>query len=664
MNKLSAVMIGSVPMSLHELQLAPAIIGAQVQNRGHNFKYLDINLELYKHCKQDRDLYNECSEILQSTNEPVNQTIEQWLEWISDSLRTADWLLVNVFSVLSHGAALRIISLARKKHSNLKILVGGIGSHRRSIGSEQLFGKYLLDSALVDQWQETASADLIDQVFPLRPSTQQSQVVDFSQHDINNYEWHKDKKQVPFVTSYGCVRRCAFCDVIASFPKYEYVDAKVISDQIVDTYRSTGISTVSFMDSLVNGSMSNFVKLLESLTVARNTGLLPEDFKWSGTYIIRKSSDLLKKIHSLLGPSGVDTLSIGVETGSDAIRYSMDKKFTNKDLLFELEQFSKHGVKCNLLFFPAWPTETHDDFNETLELFEQLAPYAYSGTVDSISFGTSGFVLLDGTPIYENRKEIGLEPGPESYLWKCSLNPELTYWESIRRRLTMSVKSQMLGIPLSLEADFLRHLDYRLKSTVDAILDFHGPCTINPIPQRLDFWDQKHTVKITLVNFGKHDVQVKFAVLDQEFDINLKNGMFEYEFSVEVPVEECDIKLEFLFNSRYTPELKQYNGVGDYHSTNGVYVEQFCIDTRDITLSGFNQTFDETVDYTLPADYKSYKNERCIIADTKLCATKPELCTVHELVSRSIEPATYQEIDVLYNRIKRRLENLYIGNAE
>jgi hypothetical protein len=50
MRKQKVLLLGSVPMSLSELALAPAIIGAEVKQLGHDFKYHDINLMLFEFC--------------------------------------------------------------------------------------------------------------------------------------------------------------------------------------------------------------------------------------------------------------------------------------------------------------------------------------------------------------------------------------------------------------------------------------------------------------------------------------------------------------------------------------------------------------------------------------------------------------------------------------
>ena len=81
----NVVMIGSLPMSLNELTMAPAIISSMVRKKGYNFKFIDINLELFKKCNQHFELYNKTTQILQEFNNIDNDEIIQL--WNEETLK-------------------------------------------------------------------------------------------------------------------------------------------------------------------------------------------------------------------------------------------------------------------------------------------------------------------------------------------------------------------------------------------------------------------------------------------------------------------------------------------------------------------------------------------------------------------------------------------------
>jgi len=337
----NCLMLGSLPLSLNEITLAPAIISAKIKNKGHNFSFLDINLELYEFCNQDINLYHEkieylCAESKVYTDDPL---INRWEQFILDKIAQCNFLLVNVFSNRSHPVAVRLITETRSRFPEIKILVGGIGSHkilnyiRTFDGTDQRLGKLLLDNNLIDYWQEDVSLTTIDEAIPTNAVAKESFDFDFSVFNLDRYLWETEKT-LPLVGSFGCVRQCSFCDVINHFPKYSFIEADSLTKQIVSIYNETGTSKFNFMDSLVNGSLKNFENLLKNLAHSRIQKWLPDDFEWNGTYICRPPSIQLDRIHELLPLSGANNLIIGVESGSDKIRFEMDKKFTNDDLLY------------------------------------------------------------------------------------------------------------------------------------------------------------------------------------------------------------------------------------------------------------------------------------------------------------------------------------------
>ena len=666
-------------MSLSELQLAPAMIGAVVQNRGHRFQYLDVNIELFYACNQQQDSYVAATEFLQDITAYQTDTLitAPWQKSILDRLQNTDILLINVFSVYSQGAAWRFIFHARQQYPNIKILVGGIGSHKQIFGSvnehnqswihrtfpvhtSKIFGQILVDNHWVAGWQNDVGTNVLEDHLPMLPTIYKNQLVDFSEYKIDNYNWNYDKKSIPMLGSHGCVRQCSFCDVINHFPKYHFVEADQLSKNIVDVYNKTGISKIQFMDSLVNGSMSNFLALLKNLAHAKAQRWLPNDFSWSGTYICRPTSTMLKEIHQCLKDSGADTMVIGVESGSDRIRFEMEKKFTNRDLLDELEAFDAVGVKASLLFFPAWPTEKPEDFQETLELFRALSHWSHRGTVDSISLGTSGFGLIDNTPIDKNKESIGLVAGPTNFLWKCHSNPDLDFWESLRRRRAMSVWAHHLGITCDSEALFIRFLIHTLRTHKATIQEWTGDWKPHVLDVELDdvLWTRAATnhIKLRLINSGQQTVSFLLEYCDQKYNCSIEPGIVEYEFDLtRLSRDRAVLSFKFRFLDDYVAKIDQYNN-GDYYSQTGVYIDLVQVDSRDITMYGFNQMVKQqwhgNTDF-LPADYQLHTNNRAVLSNCDLVVTIPSGMSLHEHISRCRNPATYQEIDFLNQKLLR-----------
>lgn len=661
-------------MSLKELPLAPALISSVVKKRGYAFEFADINLRLYELCDRDYARYQERVELLQDIQNPTDSDpiISVWEQEILDSIANTTYLIVNVFSHYSQAVALRIVRLARTKYSNLTILMGGIGSQKYITGADNdktrqwiesafehaqdvVFGQLLLNNGLIDSWQTDTTTSEIERVLPQRLGRHAVvNDIDFEIYDLDSYEW-ESQRSVPILGSYGCVRQCSFCDVIKHFPTYSFVEADQVSKQIVDVYNQTGIGRFAFMDSLVNGSMKNFETLLSNLAHSRQQQWLPEEFGWSGTYICRPRSTQLDRIHDLLPKSGVDKLVIGVETGSDRVRFDMDKKFTNQDLLYELSAFRRHAVKTELLFFPAWPTETAEDFDNTLQLFRQLAEYAQTYVVETVSLGPNGFSLIDGTPIDRDKERIGLESGPTPFLWKCHTNPDLDFWETVRRRLLMAAVCEHYGLRLASENVFRRYLILNLNRYRDLILDYAGPLQreITTFTDTMNALPNQHRITLSVVNAGSSSVDV--IVQGQQFKCT--PGVSEIAFDlIKYYSEPLTVTFDFEFDNNYQPEWAQYDS-SDYYSKNGIYLEKILVDHRDVTLWGFNKfTQQHLLTQTdLPGDYAEHVNQRCVIDRTRLQWTVPAGTGLQAWILKNLLDAEYQERESVDQRLDREL---------
>ena len=669
-------MIGSIPMSLAELPMAPALISALIKQKGHDFEFCDINLEFYNHCNRDPVVYQETVELLQSFHElESNHIIDQWLNYVLEVIGTRDILLVNVFSHLSQSTALRIIQLVRDRYPHIKIFAGGIGSQkyisnadnkhvrawiekRFPLHTDLTFGALLLENNLIDSWQQDTDTTEINQLIPNRIVNLREQYtdsIDFSIFKIDEYVW-EGPRFVPVLGSHGCVRQCSFCDVIKHFPSYRFVEADDLTKQIVKIYQQTGVGRVAFMDSLVNGSMKNFESLLENLAHSRSQGWLPPDFAWTGSYICRPPSTQLNRIHELMPAAGTDMLVVGVETGSDRVRFDMDKKFTNRDLLDEMSALARHGVKSRQQYFPAWPTETEDDFAQTLELFQAQAEYAQRGTLDTVSLGSTGFSLIDGTPIDRDRGRIGLEAGPLPFLWKCTTNPGLTFWEVLRRRLLMADICGHHGIRVMEEAAFVRFLAYNLDHYTDIVQDYVGPLYIDLLDHSatLSKQNNQHCLSITVVNGSDQPVDIAFNGKHYNCDPGIHRVSWQF---VKPWYQAEQYRLSVKFGNRHRVQWAQHPN-GDYYNPQGVYLDQITVDYKNITEWGFDQiTEQHLIEKTdLPSDYYQHLNRRCVTQDTDLIWNIPDRIGMQAHILRKTNPAPWQDIDSVKQRLCGVLE--------
>jgi radical SAM superfamily enzyme YgiQ (UPF0313 family) len=140
-----------------------------------------------------------------------------------------------------------------------------------------------------------------------------------------------------------------------------------------------------------------------------------------------------------MAQAGVKILEAGIESGSEAVRFHIGKKFSNQDIDVFLERVHKYNIKVVLLMLVGYPTETEKDFQDTMDLLTKNSHYRDSGTIVEACLGGTLRVepnskLAEDPMIHfipmENNKQDDL-------LWVYKNNPDLTLKERIRRRLIL-----------------------------------------------------------------------------------------------------------------------------------------------------------------------------------------------------------------------------------
>lgn len=209
-------------------------------------------------------------------------------------------------------------------------------------------------------------------------------------------------------------------------------------------YEMTGVNKFYFTDSLINGSMKAFRDMCDKLADYNQSH--SAGFSWGGQFIWRPKRLDPPENFEMMRLAGADTFYVGVETGSDKIRWEMDKKFTNEDIDYSLEQFRKNNLKVMFLMLIGYVTETPEDHLETLAMFKRWQKYVATGTITGIDLGVT-LLFLQGTPLEKMIESHGvsfLSPSSTSdqawnitttKLWTSSMNPDFTIEERIRRRI-------------------------------------------------------------------------------------------------------------------------------------------------------------------------------------------------------------------------------------
>jgi len=498
----------SVPrLEIHRPPVSTAIVAEVIRTHGHDVQALDLNCELF-HYLSDRQAYYSYDEIWDGHRNPTFNELKNIVRFIKlqlPAIEKYDQLWISVFGGSAHLFTELLCRMIRKHLSKKKIIFGGQGAWSAEILNKEGFGhrmkkKGLCDLYVVGEGEASIKQVLDGAVKGAGISDENPTQIDnldtlpfpnYSFYDLDRYDYLDAGKEVFITGSRGCVRRCTYCDVARFWPKFRYRSGVNIAEEMIDHYEKHGVIHFYFTDSLINGSMKAFNNMCDVL--AKYNTDHKAGFSWKGQFIFRPKNQLPKYHFATVAAAGGKEFYVGVETGSDKIRWEMDKKFTNEDIDFQLEEFSKHGISVFFLMLIGYLTETKDDHNDTLQMFKRWQKYVATGTIKGIDLG-KGLLFLPNTPLERMMDSHGVyflkENGkPNDSLWQCTSNPSLNVGERIRRRIETHEEAIKYNWPIWRGAQRLSNIKIMANQYLNSIENSKIATTKKTVEENLNFFE-------------------------------------------------------------------------------------------------------------------------------------------------------------------------------
>lgn len=458
-------LVASAILTLERPPPAIAFLAGICEKNSIDYNVFDVNLYLFYFFGKDEweqlgSSFIDLEEMCQSNNElkiKINQALSDVTnEILKDS---PDLIAITSFSALQISWTRMLLRNIREK-STVTIIAGGPGIIYEQ-QENKTAGKILADQNLLDYYVLGEGDQVFDEFLngtislgvnhkldkhetwvPQLDNLDSLVLPTYKKLNINSYKsfLNENAIQISITASRGCVRRCTFCDVGNIWKKFRFRSAKSVVNEIEKHYNEVGCLNYFFTDSLINGSIKQFIDVMKYLVDIQNK--IP-DFKklsYSGQFIIRPKSQHPEYLFELLEKSGCDHLEIGIESGSERVRNHMGKKFSNEDIDYHFEMCDKYRIKNHILMFTSYPTETIEDHNETLEFFIKNQKYLINNTIIGTNLN-SPVVIYKNTPLDSMRAELGINITDMQYEntnnWISDKNPELTLKERWRRYLEL-----------------------------------------------------------------------------------------------------------------------------------------------------------------------------------------------------------------------------------
>ena len=461
MSDYHAVFIYNPFSKIDAMPLAPALLKGICDNHGLRTTTIDLNIEIQLAYK-DSPYAPEIEKYLAFFVQMPEEAYEWYQGYLEKTARrlidlNAKWIGFSLLSFQSLCFTHDICYAIKKIKPEQQIMLGGPGiskddNTKRSYKNNKMMPDVMLETGLCDTVVINEAEQLLVDIIVNNVKGKLNSGRQLTHDELNqlptpsyidyNIDLYKDNskifhlvEQAPAATitgSKGCVRRCTFCDVFTFEPKFVFKDGNKIADEMIEIYEKQGIKHFMMSDSLINGSMKAFRQMNEKLAKR-----LPKTLSYYGEYIARPKGQTTDEDYELMAEAGCKHVIVGVESGSEAVRIHMKKKFSNDDLHLMIESLNKVGITQEWNLMVGYITETRKDFEDTLALVER---YKHIKFPDIIVNPVGVLHLLPGTPLVDTHakqldvkwEDIEDNVGMTFDFWYTDQNPENTFENRVK----------------------------------------------------------------------------------------------------------------------------------------------------------------------------------------------------------------------------------------
>lgn len=275
-------------------------------------------------------------------------------------------------------ASLFVARLAKRKYPRIKtVMGGGIFAEQLAPASPnwQIFGERVdcIDKYLVGEGEhlflrylqsELPEAETIcswDQHGQKVLDLAAADLPDLSDFDLNQYPL------LPTYASRSCPFQCKFCSETLQWGPYRKKSASRIADELQEMYDRYGRQLVLMCDSLLNPVATDLARELIDRDVA---------MYWDG-YLRVDRHAMDPETTLLWRRGGYYKAKLGIESGSPRVLKLMNKQITVDQVRAAVSSLASAGIKTSACWVIGYPGETEADFQQTLDLIEELKDDIY-----------------------------------------------------------------------------------------------------------------------------------------------------------------------------------------------------------------------------------------------------------------------------------------------
>ena len=191
--------------------------------------------------------------------------------------------------------------------------------------------------------------------------------VNYGLISVERYFKLKGRRQFDYISSAGCLFRCAFCaDPFVYNRKWTALEPQRIGEELAVHYKRYRFSDIDFQDETFFTYRQRVVGIAEEF--------LRRDLRttWAGTMRADQGSRLTEEDFAFCVRSGLRRVLIGVESGSQEMMDWMQKDIKMEQVLLCAERCLQHGIAVIFPFIVGFPGESDESMQASLNLIKKL----------------------------------------------------------------------------------------------------------------------------------------------------------------------------------------------------------------------------------------------------------------------------------------------------
>jgi hypothetical protein len=289
-------------------------------------------------------------------------------------------------------ASLFILKLTRKIYPHIKTVLGGgafadshaLGSPNFEALSEKT--KDYLDKIIVGQGEllflEYLQGELPGSQRVYTKADINGRILDFRSVETPDFQ-DLDIQDYPYMgatASVSCLYRCSFCNSVNFWGNYRKKDPRQTAAEMVEMYKKYGHQLFFMTDALLNPVVTGLAKefLKTGITLYYDAYFKVDE----------ASADINNTL--LWRRGGLYRVRLGVESGSQKVLDIMDKRITTDMIKAAVSALAYAGIKTTTYWVIGHPGETEEDFQQSLELLEELQGDIFQAECNPFNYHFSG----------------------------------------------------------------------------------------------------------------------------------------------------------------------------------------------------------------------------------------------------------------------------------